>query len=333
MKGAAPGLHVASPFLAKEAPLVAFARQHRGRTSQALAQQGDSTGKFILAPGERIAEHYEVGPIIGAGSTGIVYKARHVELGQLVAIKVIRPDMARNGSVWRRFSREARALAALHNKHVVRVHDAGTLPSGLRYLVMELLHGCSLRALLEKNGAVPPRYAADYAIQVCSALADAHRGKIIHRGMRPENIFLAKYRAAEPTVKLLDFGMALFLDDAAQRTLTGRAAAHAEYLSPEQLRDSRSVDPRSDLWGVGLLLFEMLAGRSPLSGLNAAQICLQLAQGAVPKLEDVCPSLPPGLARVTQHCLQIDPAQRPQSAEELSLALEPFSSRHAAPGA
>ncbi len=340
MKSDRPSPDGPSAFLSKEAPLIAFDRQ-QSRKAEGLIElsthetslegkNSENKAQLILAPGQRVAEHYEVGPIIGAGAMGIVYKARHVELGQLVALKVIRPDIVQNSSLWRRFSREARALAALHNKHVVRVHDAGKLESGLRYLIMELLVGRSLRTELQSGTALTQGQVVDYATQVCSALADAHRANIIHRDIRPENIFLAKYAATEPTIKLLDFGMALILDDAAQRTMTGRTGASPEYLSPEQLRDPRSVDARSDLWAVGMLMFELLAGRTPLHGLNTGQICLQIARGAIPRIETARPDLPAGLAATLHSCIEMDPARRPQSADELCQALEPYSSRHSA---
>jgi len=335
MKAVDPGKDGKTSLLAQEPPLIAFARQRSQRSPASLDGSpasfdapADPSGKFILAPGARVAEHYEIGPIIGAGSMGIVYKARHVELGQPVAIKVIRPDVARDSSTWRRFSREARALAAIHNKHAVRVLDAGTLDSGLRYVVMELLTGCNLRVLLQDGKGLPVPQAVDYASQVCSALGDAHRLNIVHRDLRPENIFAAKYRALPPTIKLLDFGMALFLDDAGQLTLTGRPGISPEYLSPEQLRDPRAVDPRSDLWAVGVLLYELLAGHTPCHGQNMAQICLNIAQGALPRLDDACPHLPSGLVHVIHRCLQVDASHRPQTADDLGTALEPFSSRH-----
>jgi serine/threonine protein kinase len=317
-----------SSFLDKEAHLCAFERQQRRRQGvEALATMTPAPrDPFILEPGARVAEHYEVGPIIGAGALGIVYKARHVELGQLVALKVIRPDVARDPVAWHRFSKDARALAALHNEHVVRVHDAGTLDSGLRYLVMELLHGCTLRALLESP--LPQQRAVDIATEVCSALADAHRANIIHRDLRPENIFIATYRSTLSSVKLLDFGMALFLDDAGECTLTRRAKTMPDYLSPEQLRDARSVDARSDLWSVGMLLYELCAGQTPFVGMNTLQTCLRIAGGTVPRVESACPDIAPELAHVIHRCLEVEPARRPQSADELSLALEPFSSRH-----
>jgi serine/threonine protein kinase len=281
-----------------------------------------------LVSGDIVAERYRIGPVIGAGGMGIVYKAQHVELGTSVAIKVIRPDIAQNSSLWRRFAREARALAALHNKHVVRVHDAGTLPSGLRYLVMELLDGTDLRRLLSDQGTIPVPTAVDHVLQVCSALGDAHRLHIIHRDIKPENIFLARFRACDPTIKLLDFGVARFLDDAGQLTVPGRGMGSPRYLSPEQLQNPGSADQRSDLWGVGLLLYELISGLSPFHDMNTAQVCLTIVQGPIPSIDARRPELPRALSDAIMRCLEIDPARRFQSADELSAALEPFSSRH-----
>jgi serine/threonine protein kinase len=281
-----------------------------------------------LAIGDIVADRYRVGPVIGAGGMGIVYKAQHIELGTWVAVKVIRPDIAQNSSLWRRFEREARALAALHNKNVVRVHDAGTLPSGLRYLVMEYLEGTDLRRLLVERGSMPVPEAVDHVLQVCSALGDAHRLHIIHRDIKPENIFLARFRACEPTIKLLDFGVARFLDDKGQLTVPGRGVGSPRYLSPEQVLNAGSADQCSDIWGVGLLLYELISGRSPFEGLNAAQICLSICQGSFRSIATLCPELPPALCAAIMHCLEPDPKRRFQSAEEVMAALEPFSSRH-----
>jgi serine/threonine protein kinase len=284
-----------------------------------------------LVEGDVVADRYRVGPVIGAGGMGIVYKARHIPLGTWVALKVIRPDIAQNSSLWRRFAREARALGALHNKHVVRVHDAGTLPSGLRYLVMELLQGTDLRRLLADRGPMTPAQAVDHVLQVCSALGDAHRLHIIHRDIKPENIFLATIRACEPTIKLLDFGVARFQDDAGQLTVPGRGVGSPRYLSPEQLQNPSAVDQRSDIWGVGLLLYELMTGWSPFEGMNTAQICLSICQGPIPPIESLRRDLPEELSAIIRRCLEIDPQKRFQSADELAIALEPFSGRHVKP--
>ena len=318
---------------AEGTPPVPLARAiHTGGTSWGsgpdIVTPNTSAVQPVIAQGDIVAERYQVDQVIGAGGMGIVYKARHLSLGTWVALKVIRPDIAQNSSLWRRFAREARALAALHNKHVVRVHDAGTLPSGLRYLVMELLHGTDLRRLLSEGGAMRATEAVDHVLQVCSALGDAHRLHIIHRDIKPENIFLARFRACEPTIKLLDFGVARFLDDTGQLTVPGRGVGSPRYLSPEQLSNPAAVDQRSDIWAVGLLLYELLLGRSPFYGLNTAQICLAICQGPIPALEAARAQLPPGLHAVIARCLMVDPKLRYQSADELAADLEPFSGRH-----
>lgn len=309
-----------SAFLAKELALRTFARQRRLRPALPVRLRGTNE-PLILAPGALVAERYEVGPIIGAGALGIVYKARQVGLERLVALKVIRPDAARNAAAMRHFAREARALSALHNEHIVRVHDAGTLGSGLPYLVMELLEGSTLRGVLD-SGPLPPWLAVDVALQVCSGLADAHRADIIHRDVRPENVFLARYSGNTGAVaKLLDFGMAIFAQDAGSCTKTRRGHAVPDYLSPEQLIDAYAVDARSDLWVIGVLLYEMIAGVTPFAGSNTLQTCLHIAEGAMRPLDASCPAVQ-AIVPVIQHCLQVDPARRPESADALGLELE-----------
>jgi eukaryotic-like serine/threonine-protein kinase len=304
-------------------------RAGTGPASVRTGASGEAAAQALaLVEGDVVADRYRVGPVIGAGGMGIVYKARHIPLGTWVALKVIRPDIAQNSSLWRRFAREARALGALHNKHVVRVHDSGTLPSGLRYMVMELLQGTDLRRLLAEHGAMTPAQAVDYVLQVCSALGDAHRLHIIHRDIKPENIFLATIRACEPTIKLLDFGVARFQDDAGQLTVPGRGVGSPRYLSPEQLQNPNAVDQRSDIWGVGLLLYELMTGWSPFEGMNTAQICLAICQGPIPPIESLRRDLPSELSAIIRRCLEVDPAARFQSADDLVAALEPFSSRH-----
>jgi serine/threonine protein kinase len=162
---------------------------------------------------------------------------------------------------------------------------------------------------------------------VCSVLGDAHRLGIVHRNVRPENVFLARTRATEPVVKLLDFGVALFLSEPGSLTIPGWGCVSPMYLSPEQLRNPNAVDARSDLWSVGLLLFEALIGRSPFASFDNVQILRALTEGPVPLLPLTCSVVPAGLATLVQRCLECDPDRRPQSADEVMRALEPFSSR------
>ena len=284
------------------------------------------TSQQFVAPGEILVGRYLVGSLIGASQKARVYQAKHIGLGFPVSLQVLGPDVARDSLSWRRFGRELRALGALHNEHVVRVYDAGTLPSGVRFLVTEQLEGSDLASVLRKQGPLPAELAADYVCQVCSALGDAHRLGIVHRNVRPENVFLARSRAAQPSVKLLDFGVALFLAEG-QLTIPGCGCVSPAYLSPEQLRNPNAVDQRSDLWAVGLLLFEALLGRSPFAGFDTAQILRALSEGPMPLLPLACSVVPPALAAVVQQCLERDPSRRPRNAEEVIGRLEPFSSR------
>lgn len=285
--------------------------------------------RHFVKPGEVVAGRYRVGDFAGVSPRGTFYRAKHASLGFSVTLQVLGPEVARDSLTWRRFARELRAMGALHNQHVVRVHDAGTLPSGVRFLITEPLDGEDLTSVLAR-GPLPTELAVDYVCQVCSALSDAHAMGIVHRNVRPENVFLARSRAAQPVVKLLDFGVALFLSDARQLTMPGCGYVSPLYLSPEQLRNPNSVDHRSDLWAVGLVAFEALVGRSPFTGFSTAQTLRALTEGPMPLLPLSCPGIPRGLALAVQQCLERDPARRPGSADELIRMLEPFSSR---PGA
>jgi serine/threonine protein kinase len=294
------------------------------RTGQ--ASKGLPNQQFVT-PGEIIAGRYLVGSLIGASHKATVYRAKHIGLGFTVSLQVLGPDVARDSLTWRRFGRELRALGALHNEHVVRVYDAGTLPSGVRFLITEHLEGRDLASVLRKHGPLPAEVAADQLCQVCSALGDAHRLGIVHRNVRPENVFLARSRAEQPVVKLLDFGVALFLAEPGQLTIPGCGCVSPAYLSPEQLRNPNAVDQRTDIWSLGLLLFEVLLGRSPFTGFSTAQIVRALSEGPMPLLPLSCSLVPASLAALVQQCLERDPDRRPRSAEEVMRRLEPFSSR------
>jgi serine/threonine-protein kinase len=287
--------------------------------------EGISCREFV-SPGQIIAGRYQVGALLGASPRGTVYRATHTGLGFPVALQLLGPEVA-SSLTWRRFARELKALGALHNQHVVRVHDAGTLPSGARFIITEQLEGSDLATFLRKHGPLPVDKAADYVCQVCSVLGDAHRLGIVHRNVRPENVFLARTRATELVVKLLDFGVALFLSEPGALTIPGCGCVSPAYLSPEQLRNPNAVDARSDLWSVGLLLFEALIGRSPFASFDNVQILRALSEGPVPLLPLTCSVVPAGLAALVQHCLQRDPERRSQSADQIMRALEPYSSR------
>jgi serine/threonine-protein kinase len=287
--------------------------------------EGLSCREFV-SPGQIIAGRYQVGPLLGTSPRGTVYRATHTRLGFPVALQVLGPEVA-SSLTWKRFARELKALGALHNQHVVRVHDAGTLPSGARFIITEQLEGDDLATFLRKHGPLPVDKAADYVCRVCSVLGDAHRLGIVHRNVRPDNVFLARTRATEPVVKLLDFGVALFLSEPGSLTMPGCGCVSPAYLSPEQLRNPNAVDARTDLWSVGLLLFEALMGRSPFASFDNVQIFRALSEGPVPLLPLSCSVVPAGLAAIVRQCLEREPDRRPRNADEIIRALEPFSSR------
>jgi eukaryotic-like serine/threonine-protein kinase len=283
--------------------------------------------RHFVKPGEMVAGRYRVGEFVAVTPRGTFYRAKHASLGFSVMLQVMGPEVARDSLTWRRFARELRALGALHNQHVVRVHDAGTLPSsGVRFLITEPMEGEDLATVLSR-GPLPVEVAVDYVCQLCSVLSDAHGLGMVHRNVRPENVFLARSRAAQPVVKLLDFGVTLFLSDSGQLTIPGCGVVSPAYLSPEQLRNPNAVDHRSDIWAVGLLAFEALVGHSPFNGFSTAQTLRALLEGPMPLLPLSCPGIPRGLAAAVQQCLERDPARRPGSADELIRMLEPFSSR------
>jgi serine/threonine protein kinase len=286
-----------------------------------------SPAQHLLAPGQIVANRYCVDELLATSAISVLYRAHHVELRSPVALEVMHPGVGRDSLVWRRFARQARALAALHNQHVVRVHDWGRLDSGPRYLVMELLKGTPLGTILAEEGPFAPARAVECVIQVCSALADAHALGIVHRDVRLENVFVARYRAAEPVIKLLNFGTALFVAEAGQLTIPGWGAALTHHFSPEQLMNPNAVDARSDIWAVGLLLFELLSGRSLYAGLSTAQIGIRIAYGPLPGLEGLRPTVPPELCALIRRCLEHDPALRPPNADQLIRELQPFSNR------
>jgi eukaryotic-like serine/threonine-protein kinase len=298
-----------------------------GGMNAAYGGPSGRASKPLVSPGDIIAGRYRVGALSEVSARGLVYQAKHVRLGFPVSLQLLGPEPAGGSQIWRRCARELKALGALHNEHVLRVHDAGTLPSGVRYLVTERLTGTDLASVLREQGPLTVDVAADQMCQVCSALADAHRLGIIHRNVRPENVFLARTRAAQPVVKLLDFGVSLFLAEPGGFTIPGCGVLSPAYLSPEQLRNPNAVDQRSDVWAVGLVLFEALIGRSPFAGFGGAQIVRALSEGPMPLLPLACPNVPKDLARVVQQCLERDPARRPCSADDVAKMLEPFSSR------
>ncbi len=289
----------------------------------------------LPAPGEIIAAKYEVIRVLGAGGMGVVVLARHIQLGQHVALKFMHGLVAPDSTAVERFLREARAVVALSSEHVARVVDVGTLDSGAPYMVMEYLAGRDFGEVLQEGGAMAISDAADAVLQACDALAEAHALGIVHRDLKPSNLFVTTRRDGTPLVKVLDFGISKsteLVSGAAGNGLTssGTVMGSPGYMSPEQVRSTKSVDPRSDVWSLGVILYEFLSGVSPFAGDTIGETFARILSEPPASLRKRRPDVPPALEALILRCLQRDLARRVQSVGELARLLVPFGSRDAA---
>ncbi len=270
---------------------------------------------------------YRVNRLLGEGGMGWVVVATHLQLEQRVALKFMRS--ATNPEAVARFLREARAAARIQSEHVARVSDVGTLENGLPYLVMEYLEGEDLSQLIEAKGALPEYLALDYAIQACEGLAEAHAAGIVHRDLKPANLFLARRTDGSVRVKLLDFGISKLAPAAGSQpeinmTSTQGLMGSPLYMSPEQMRSSRSVDQRADIWSMGTIIYEMLAGRSPFDGTTLPEVCAHILADEPGSLLALQPELSPELEAVVMRCLEKKPERRYPDVASLARALAPF---------
>jgi serine/threonine-protein kinase len=256
---------------------------------------------------------------------GIVFVAVHLRLRQSVAIKFLRPEVLSMPDAVERFEREARASGRMRGPHVVHVLDVDTDSYGRPYMVMELLWGRDLEAELRARGSLPIAEAVDWLLQACAALAQAHAAGIVHRDLKPSNLFLAE-EAGVRVVKVLDFGISKLPPDPDPAvTSTAFTMGTPLYMSPEQLRSSKDVDARTDIWSLGVILYELLAGAPPFLGTTTAAIAAIVAD-ATPSLCDLRPEVPHALERVIVTALAKARNDRFPTSEALSAALMPFAS-------
>jgi len=282
-----------------------------------------------IRPGDVLGGKYRIERVIGQGGMGIVAAARHTELQQRVAIKVLPSHLAPDEEVVERFMREARAAARLRSEHAVKVVDVGARQNGSPYIVMELLEGEDLGALSER-GPLPIADSVDYILQACEAVAEAHALGILHRDLKPRNLFLTKRLHGHPLVKVLDFGLAKNMHFQ-ERALTATATAlgSPQYMSPEQMKASREIDFRTDIWSLGVCLYELLSSHVPFDAGAVPVLCMMVLKEPPTPLPSFRPDVPPALWGVIQRCLMKDAAHRFANVSELAAALEPFAPPHA----
>lgn len=282
-----------------------------------------------IAPGQVLAGKYQVDRQLGLGGMGVVVAAKHLQLNQEVALKFLSPAACASKGAIARFLREARAAASLQGEHVVKVLDVGTLDGGSPYLVMELLRGKDLGTVLKEQGPLPARDAVDYVLQACEAVAEAHVCGIVHRDLKPANLFLTQRPDGSPLVKVLDFGIAKAaandLDVDVPVTDTDAMMGSPRYMSPEQIQNPRTVDLRTDVWSMGVVLWELLTARPLWPGGHLADLCTAIVTAPTPPLRAVRPDAPDELAHAIGVCLEKDRDHRYPNLASLAEALGPIA--------
>jgi serine/threonine protein kinase len=308
-------------------------RHSRGQsnltTPLAPAPEVDGSRGRGFANGALLAGKYLVEETVAEGGIGVIVLARHLALDQRVAIKYLKPRALKNPVLVERFVREGRLAAQISSDHVVRVFDVGSLADGGPYMVMEYLVGQDLGSLLQSGPLSVPR-AVDYIIQACDALAEAHVLRIVHRDIKPENLFLAERPSNTPIIKIIDFGISKVVPTRGEDGNWGHETAASErfgtplYMSPEQLHSSSNVDLRTDIWSLGVTLYELLTGQLPFAGNDLPQLCTSVLASPPSRLTDVLADAPPLLEAVLLRCLEKDPDLRFDDVAELADELAPF---------
>lgn len=274
--------------------------------------------------GQTIAGKYVVIRLLGEGGMGAVYEVRHLVIGRRFAIKFLHWEIAHGGSTVARFKREAEAAGRLENDHVVAIVDVGATDEGTPYLVMEYLPGENLGALLARCGSLPVARAVRLVLQVCRGLRAAHAQGMIHRDLKPENLFVVPGSGGTELVKILDFGIVKLTESPGGITHSGQTLGTPYYMSPEQARGDRPVDERTDIYAVGVLLYELLTGTKPHPGSNATAVLFHLLKQEAIRIESLRPGLPAGLGDVVHRAFAFDAAERFSDVSSLSAALRPF---------
>ncbi len=271
--------------------------------------------------GKIFGSRYEVLERIGNGGMSLVYRARDITLNRLVAVKILKHQWAEDDEVVHRFDQEARAAASLVNRHIVQIYDVGREDPDIHYMVMELVAGETLRSKLDREPVLSIAEALDIADQVAQGLESAHAQKVVHRDIKPQNILIAE----DGTVKVTDFGIA-YAATSGTLVNTGSLLGTVQYLSPEQAR-GKIVGPQSDLYSLGIVLFEMLTGKLPFEADSPIGVAIKHLQDEAPEVTTLRPDIPAPVAKIVRRALSKDPAERYQTAQamrqDIQRALDP----------
>jgi serine/threonine-protein kinase len=271
-----------------------------------------------------LEQKYRLGRELGSGSAGTVYEAENLAIRRRVAIKILDASLAKTPGAVARFQREAQAAGRLGHPHIVEVLDVGSTDEGVPFIVMEYLEGSTLRELLAREGRLEVPRAVDVALQALEVLQAAHAEGIIHRDLKPENLFLTRRGRRGDFVKVLDFGVAKFSEPGAGNlTDQGMTVGTPNYMSPEQVR-GKELDPRSDVYSMAVVLWEMLAGRLPHEGESSNETMISIVTKDPPSLTEARREVDPLLSAILARAMRRSPDQRTGSARELAEALEPF---------
>ncbi|MGK3960921.1 serine/threonine protein kinase [Sorangium sp. So ce118] len=272
--------------------------------------------------GDVLLGKYTVERVLGQGGMGVVLAARHRELGELFAIKLLLPRAVADAHATERFVREARAAVRLKGEHAVRVHDVGRLESGSPYMVMEHLEGSDLQQVVRDRGPLSVDEAVGYVLQVCDALAEAHAEGLVHRDLKPANLFLVRRPNGSPCVKVLDFGISKHIkQEQPDLTKSGALLGSPFYMSPEQMIHARRVDTRSDIWAMGVVLHYLVTGTVPFPAETLPEEVARVLHEEPILPSQQRPGLPAELDTVVALCLQKRPEHRFQTVDELAAAL------------
>lgn len=304
---------------------------------EAVTYGSDPQAAAGVREGEILAGKYRVDKVLGVGGMGVVVAARHVDLDNKVAIKFLLPALLANPEAVTRFAREARAAVKITCENVARIFDVDTLENGAPYMVMEFLEGGDLAEWLRQKGPLPFDQAVEFVLQACVAVADAHSLGIVHRDLKPANLFCVRRSDGQFLIKVLDFGISKLLDvgqagDPAGMSVTETSTVIGSplYMSPEQMQSAKNVDARTDLWSLGVILFQLVTGAVPFLGESYGEVAIKIATQATPSLRAYRPDAPPGLDVVIGRCLAKDRDRRYANVAELALALLPFAPKRAA---